>query len=149
MMLLSAVLMILAFLALSAMVARVAQLGSVTTQDRDRPVLLEVDVVQGAVDETLTGLKATYGFCTGDPKQCRGAFIEALNGSLTHLAAIESGRGFDLGWRFVDSTGTPVTACVAAVVAPATAPVRYVEYTLDDGEVRVSLRSTATFTWAC
>ena len=144
MMLLSAVLLIFAFLALSSMVARVAQLGSVTTQDRDRPVLLEIDVVQATVDETITGLKATYGFCTGDPSQCKATFKEALDGSLAHLAALEAGRGFDLTHSVVDSSGTPVTACVAAP-----SPDRYVQFTLDDGEVRVTLRSTVAFTWAC
>ncbi len=147
MMLLSAVLMIFAFLALSAMVSRVSQLGSVTTQDHGRPVLLEIDVVQATVDETVTGLKAVSGFCAAalpSPDQCKGPFKDALDGSLAHLAALEAGRGFDLSWGVVDAAGTDVTACVAAP-----SPARYVEFALDDGEVRITLRSTVSFTWAC
>lgn len=138
MMLLSAVLLIFAFLALSAMVARVAQLGSVTTQERDRPVLLEIDVVQSTVDETVNGLKAA----SPGPALTKSTLADALNGSLDHLAFLEAGRGFDMAWWKVNTaTGATVTTCGAATLA--------IAFTLDDGEVRVALRSTATFVWAC
>lgn len=159
MMLLSAVLMIFAFLALTAMVARVAQLGSMTTSDQDRPLLLEIDVVETAVDETVAGIKAAPGMCpnAGVPAAptCKQKFIDALDGSLDHLRHLEATRGFDLQWRIVDGSatdgdndgfvGTTVTACSAASPSPA----RYVAYTLDDGEVQVSLRAAAAFTYAC
>ena len=142
MMLLSAVLLIFAFLALSAMVARVAQLGSLTSQDRDRPVLLEIDVVQDAIDSTLLGLQAAAPAGAG---LTNAALYEATASSLRHLEALERSRGFDLDWRLVnDANGAAVAmppACGATVLA--------VEYSLDDGEVQVVLRSSATFTVAC
>ena len=139
MMLLSAVLLIFAFLALSAMVARVAQLGSVTTQDRDRPVLLEIDVVQDAIDETVSGLATAAPAGAGLSKQ---NLVDSLTGALDHLVHLEANRGFDLQWSLVDaSTGAPVAACGPDPVA--------VQFTLDDGEVRVSLRSSSTFVYAC
>lgn len=91
MMLLAAVVLILAFLALSAMVARVSQLGSVTGQDQSRPILLEVETVQSAVDDLLVDLEAVTPDlnATSTP-----TFAISLENALRHIAFLESARGF-------------------------------------------------------
>ncbi len=57
MMLLTAILLILAFIALTAMVARVGQLGSSTFTEQQRPILLEVEAVSDQVDQLVLDLQ--------------------------------------------------------------------------------------------
>lgn len=110
MMLLSAVVLIIAFLALSAMVSRIAQLASVTTQEQDRPIILEVPVVRQAIDDVLTDLNAVRPALTASSSPTKDVAIEA---SLRHLANLEAARGLRLefGYDPAETTCAP-TPCV-------------------------------------
>lgn len=134
MMLLAAVVLIFAFLALSAMVSRVSQLASVTSQDQDRPILLEVDAVQAAVDDLVLDLQAiTPALNATTTPTLQGA----LESGLRHLAHLERARGF----RFED-TGTNTNPYDEFLDCTADRIV----FRLSDGEVQVDLVSQETFT---
>lgn len=131
MMLLSAVVLIFAFLALAAMVSRVSQLASTTGQDQDRPILLEIDTVQGTVDDLILNLQQVSPALNGTSSP---TFGQALQDSLRHLAQLERGRGF----RLTALDGDPFDAvdiCLADRV----------DFLLSDGEIRVQLASTRAF----
>lgn len=134
MMLLAAVVLIFAFLALSAMVSRVSQLASVTSQDQDRPILLEVDSLQDAVQDVLENLE-TLDFEEAE-------YESALAGALQHLALLEAARGFRLEAAF--SGLDPLTSGECAADGQAKAIT--VAYALSDGEVRVEFAEVATYT---
>lgn len=136
MMLLSAVVLIFAFLALSAMVSRVSQLGSVTGQDQSRPILLEVDVVQAAVNDLILDLEAATPDLnlTSTP-----TFNAALTAGLHHLAHLEAAGGFRL--QDADAwDGDPYDDLIVCA-----AGVGHVRYSLSDGDVRIELSSDETF----
>lgn len=135
-MLLAAVVLILAFLALSAMVARVSQLGSETGQDQSRPVLLEVEAVQSAVDDLLVHLQTVTPTlnATSTP-----TFQTALQAGLRHIAFLESARGF----RF-EFGGPPVSPDDPLDGLVDCAQGR-VWFRLNDDQVRVLLVSEQTF----
>lgn len=132
MMLLAAVVLILAFLALSAMVARVSQLGSVTGQDQSRPILLEVETVQSAVDDLLVDLQAVTPDlnATSTPK-----LDEALEAGLQHIAFLESARGFRFEFGGPDGLYDGTVDCGDSQVW----------FRLNDDQVRVELVSEQTF----
>lgn len=134
MMLLAAVVLIFAFLALSAMVSRVSQLGSVTTQDQDRPVLLEVDSVKAAVEDLIGDLQAVTPTlnATSTPRM-----DDTLEASLRHIAALEAARGFR--FEFGDAADEFDGQVVCAGAA------RQVWFRLSDDQVRVELASAASF----
>lgn len=137
MMLLSAVILIFAFLALSAMVARVSQLGSVTGQDQARPILLEVESVREAVDDLVVGLQEV----TPDLNATSTPTLqEALVNGLRHLARLEEARGF----RFQDAD-TDTDPFDVADLLPCATGVGRVQFSLTDGDVRVVLLSQQTF----
>jgi hypothetical protein len=138
MMLLAAVVLILAFLALSAMVSRVAQLGSVTTQEQDRPILLEVPQVRTAVDDLLVDLQAA----TPDLNRSTSPRLDqAIEAGLRHLAFLEASRGLSLDFGRAPATPTGAydgdVSCGDAVI--------WIH--LSDGEVQVEFASTRTLTW--
>lgn len=134
MMLLAAVVLILAFLALSAMVSRVSQLASVTSQEQDRPILLEVGTLRDAVDELLTELQAATPDLNATSSPTLDTAIEA---GLRHLVSLEAARGLSLSFGSANGVYDGALAC------PATGA--RVWFRLSDGELTVELPSTQTY----
>ncbi len=136
MMLLAAVVLILAFLALSAMVARVSQLGSVTGQDQGRPILMEIDQVQGAIQDIIANLDA-IGFTD------EVAYQSELEAVLEHLAFLERGHGFRLQVTALTTVAAPPDP------NPCSATDTYyqveVTYEVSDGDLLVSLVETGHY----
>lgn len=146
-MLLTAIVLILAFLALTAMVARVSQLGSTTTQEQSRPILVEIDQVQATVDRIIRDLNSTTPKLnqTSSP-----TFLQALNGSLRHLAHLERARGFTFedNDRFVSgaTSGNKTRPLDNLFINCGTGSnTGRVAFNLSDGQVRVQVLSRETF----
>ena len=122
MMILAAVLLILAFIALSSQVARVQQLGGETQTEQRRPILLEAQALARGVDAVIRGLQDPD---LPDPPLDLSA---ALIGSLAHIEAVEAARGFLFSYELPCLAGTGT-----------------VEHRLTDGEVVVEVVSAETF----
>lgn len=129
MMLLTAVVLIIGFVALAGMVARVSQLAGQAAREQNRPMLREVEPMLGAVNDAIaTGLPgATPPVVAGT-----AAFDDALVDVLRHLRATEAGQSILLDWTIVC---TPPTA-------PATQWTGYASLTLNDGFLQVTVASS-------
>ncbi len=99
MMLLAAIVLIMGFVALSALVARVNQLPPAIARDQADPIFLEVEPLDTVIAALLSpgGVEARSGFGQGT-MEFEGALAEALS----HVAALEAGRGFLYSWRLCD-----------------------------------------------
>jgi len=98
-MLLTAILLIIGFVALTGLVQRVNQAGSTTAHVQDDPILLEVNQLSKAVDAAIEAHKANateWGVAEDS-----AAFRDALAASLDHLVLIERARGFRMEHTFV------------------------------------------------
>src|SRR5688572_18441996 len=103
MMLLAGVVLILGFVALTGMVARVGQLPTQIPREQNDPIFLEVDplteTIESIVSPTspngLTARSDAQEAATTPPTPWTGAQWEAaLTQALTHLQQLEGGKGF-------------------------------------------------------
>lgn len=96
-MLLTAFVLVIAFVALSGMVARVTQLPAETRQSAERPILTESRSIANGLEELIDQLATVHGI--DDPaSNPDGDAVEALsfdfNDAVKHLDHIQSARGF-------------------------------------------------------
>jgi len=127
MMMLGAVILVVGFIALSGMVARVGQLGVQTGKEQQRPLLLEVHPMKAGVDYAIAHLVSEGGYMT-DTDAHKAAYQGAIQGALEHLRLLEASRGFLLEYSFGCATpGNPATGFAAI--------------SLSDGELWVQVRS--------
>lgn len=124
-MLLAAVLLVIGFIALAGLVARVQQAGSRTATSQDNPLLLETGPLAAAVDDAVSSVKANFTLL----EHGSAAFEENLSVSLDHLVVLLRSRGYLVEHSF---------AC-SGVVA-------HVEVAAHDGRTRVTFGSTVTWT---
>ncbi|MEA3203799.1 MAG: hypothetical protein QOI63_1478 [Thermoplasmata archaeon] len=135
MMLLSAVVLIIGFIALAGMVGRVSQLATQANREQNRPLLREVEPMLGAVNVAIDSTAAPTGKGLGAAGLTVGtaAYDDAVVSLLRHLVQVEAGQGFLMDWSLV---------CVAPT-APATQYTGYASVTLNDGALQVTVRSNA------
>lgn len=136
MLLLTSVILLIGFIALSAMVVRVTQLPEETTQDSRRPIDLEAEAVAEGVATLLQRMQAnpdtdidTNGFT---------AYKNNVEASLATLVDLEKGRGF----RF---TGTSPNCAFSTDGTTETVTVT-LTVTLQDLDTRISVRVQQVFT---
>lgn len=129
MMLLSAVVLIIAFVALTGMVARVSQLGKATARERTTPTLLAVEPMIDGVDRAIQELGGKYNMANAT--QVR-AYQNATIAMLDHLQLVQAGQGYWVSYTLGCAT-------------PGDATTGRVTLSLDDGHIRVSVVSV-TFT---
>lgn len=127
-MLLAAIVLTVGFIALSGMLSRVAQLSGETVREQEDPVLLEMDVVAGAIAMiSNTTIKAEPG--------CTATTNETLVAAMAHLRFVESSRGFFMNYT------TPTCTVVSGSQDEVS-----VDYRLTDGLTRVRLMVTTRVT---
>ncbi len=92
MLLLTSVVLLIGFLALSSMVLRVAQLPGETAQESRHPIDLEADGVADGAHEALQRVaqRVPPQASAGAPE----AFRDAMQGTLDSITELERGRGF-------------------------------------------------------
>lgn len=118
MMMLGAIVLVLGFLALAGMIARVQMVGSQTGREQQRPVLLEVAPMKEGLQDAISGLSAA-GYTPGT-----AAYDAAVAGLMQHMRVLEASRGF-LFESTLACAGSPATG--TAIV------------TLSDGDLWVSV----------
>ncbi len=124
-MLLTAILLVIGFVSLSAVVIRVQDIGARTAQVQDAPLLRELDPLGDVVEEIVVAMKANH-------TQGTAAFDDNLTASLDHLKLLQQQRGHRLQ---------------ANIVCHATLPlVAHVEIVLQDSTMQLTFRSQETFT---
>lgn len=126
MMLLAAIVMVVGFVALSGMLARVAQLSGETVREQEDPVIVEMDVVANGIRIVSNSTAAAHPDCTATTNK-------TLADAMAHLRFVESSRGFFMQYE------TPV----CTDLGPATDRIS-VTYALTDGLTRVQLRINTT-----
>lgn len=105
MMLLTAFVLVIGFVALTAMVARLSQLSEGTRQAADRPIYIEAEAVAKGVQSGMEELNLIIA-----PREDGGnmdSFNTAVDGSMQHLTILESARGYRL--RLTDPADIPGT----------------------------------------
>lgn len=126
MMLLTAFVLVIAFVSLTAMVARVAQLGKTTARERANPAIEELQpMVQGAND-AIAAMYGKYRPIGSAAEANKTLYEAAVVAELNQVKAIEAGRGYVVTWRIVCVTGGNGQALL----------------TLDDGTMQVTVRTT-------
>jgi hypothetical protein len=132
MMLLSAVVLIIGFVALAGMVGRVTQLAGQANREQDRPLLREVEPMLGAlnaaVDPTAAPTGTGLGAVTPAIPSPSAAYDDAVVDILRHLRQAEAGQGFLMDWSLLCLPGTGTG---------------YASVTLNDGVLQVTVRSNA------
>jgi hypothetical protein len=128
MMLLTAIILILAFVALTGMVARVAQLGKATARERSNPAMLAVEPMLDGAERAMQQLAGKYDLT--DPAQVQ-AYQDAVRGALEHLQAVYAQQGFWVTYTLTCLNAADPTTGVA-------------ELTLDDSVILVTV-VTETF----
>jgi hypothetical protein len=94
MMLLTAFVLVIAFVAMTGMIARLAQLPELTRQSADRPIFLEGGALATGVQSALEDLNIII-----DPEQDgtgMDTYTTAIDGAMAHLQTLESARGYRL-----------------------------------------------------
>lgn len=138
MLLLTSVILLIGFIALSSMVIRVTQLPEETTQDARRPIDLEADAVAEGVRHLLQRMQEnpdTAIDAVGSTK-----YTEAVQASLGALVDLEKGRGF----RF-ESTELQ---CATTSDATSTTVTVSTTVTLQDFDTRIQVTIQESFTGA-
>ncbi len=94
MMLLTAFVLVLGFVALTGMVARVTQLPEATAAAADRPIYIEAAAVARGVEQVMHDTNALI------PVRANGtnmpAYTQAVSDALRHMIILESARGYRL-----------------------------------------------------
>ncbi len=125
-MLLTAVVLVIGFVALAGVVARVQQAGEATARIQDNTVREEAIRISSLVDDMLAGVKENQTTLPAD--EDTDAFRSAVNRSLAHLTLYEQQRGLRLTYTYV---------CDGALAMR-------IEIRLHDPTAFVSLRSSDT-----
>ena len=107
MLLLTSVILLIGFIALSAMVIRVTQLPEETTQDARRPIDLEADAVAEGVRHLMLRMQENPD--TDIDATGHTTYKTAVEASLGTLVDLEKGRGFRFEWVEDPLTGDAVT----------------------------------------
>lgn len=124
MMILSAVILLLAFIALAGMVARVSQLAARTTAESDRVILSDVAPLADAIDESICRLKSsatTTLQATGTDWTSGATTITGVTGvslASTHVGMFVVGNGLPSGTRIL-----AVLSASSATISQATTAV--------------------------
>ncbi len=94
MMLLTAFVLVIAFVALTAMVARVSQLPEETRQSADRPIYIEAEALGRGVESALEDLNVVVG--PREDGSDMDLYMDAVADAMEHLETLESARGYRL-----------------------------------------------------
>lgn len=127
MMLLTAIVLLLGFVALAGMVSRVSLLAQQAGREQDRPLLREVQPLQNGLGAALDPAPSGKGLGSLGLVAGTAAYDAAVRGVLEHLRQLEASRGFIARWTLACDGGDPARG--------------YAELTLSDGELHVTLRS--------
>lgn len=103
MMLLAAVVLILGFVALTGLVARVNQLPGQITASQVDPLFLEIDPVAEMANRLVDPDVADDGLATYHAAAL-GTHATALQRALDHLKALEAAKGFHYDYAFCTGT---------------------------------------------
>lgn len=130
MMMLAAVVLVVGFIALAGMIARVGELGTQTGREQQRALLLEVGPMKEGLDDAMARLLTEAGHSTAT-EEGKVRYEAAIEGVLAHMRLLEASRGFLMEYELRCATaGDPATG--------------YVEVTIWDSELMMQVRS-ATF----
>ncbi len=138
MLLLTSVILLIGFIALSSMVIRVTQLPEETTQESRDPIELEADAVSEGVGDLLARMHTQVPI---DPVLGAADYSTAVEESLNTLVHLEKGRGFRFEW-IPNGIGDAVT-CTAGL-NPGEVVVT-VTVVLQDLDTRIQLSISETF----
>ncbi len=121
MMLLAAFLLVIGFIAMGSMLARVNQLPGETLREQDSPLLLEIEALDQSLESIIDNVTRDEGAGTAD-------FEAELLRVMRHLQDIEAGHGF--AFRYVlgcSNAADPTTG--------------FLDVTLSDGIAEVTVRT--------
>lgn len=134
MMLLTAFVLVIGFVALSGMVARVAQLPEETRQATDRPIYIESKAVARGIEGMLERINdVTAVDESGDTVNYPQAYLDNVNDAAAHMERLESARGFRL--KFVDDPPVTCDSGVSPMVVSVT-------FSLTDVDTRLTFTAT-------
>lgn len=137
MMMLSAILLLIGFVALAGMMARVNQLATQTTSESTRLILGEVGPVRRSLDDAVLRLRApTSQQGLGLGTATTPTLEQAVVGLLEQQEELEASRGFVMDYSI---------ACGGTTAAPTTAN-SVISVHLSDGEVWTQIVLTTTMT---
>lgn len=117
MMMLSAVLLLIGFVALAGMVARVNQLGTQTTTESRKAALADSGALQDALDGGLSTLAKRAATATWTAAAANVASTVTVSSPTTFFAAVDVGRT-------VTGTGLPADTTLVSVVSATSATIR-------------------------
>ncbi|MHB8634174.1 MAG: hypothetical protein ACYDBQ_09450 [Thermoplasmatota archaeon] len=128
MMLLSAVVLIIAFVALTGMVARVAQLAKTTTTEASSPTINGIEPMLTGANLAIANLLPNYNVATSAG---RWAYQNATLAAAQHLEALEAGQGYVMSFALgCQSTGGALDALKGQY-----------NLTLDDGTLQATVHT--------
>ncbi|HEX2065941.1 MAG TPA: hypothetical protein VHI93_03930 [Candidatus Thermoplasmatota archaeon] len=127
MMLLTAIVLLLGFIALAGVVSRVSLLAQQAGREQDRPLLREMQPLQKGLSAALDPSPAGKGLGSMGLAQGTPAYDAAVRGVLEHLRQLEASRGFIARWTLACEGGSAANG--------------YADVTLSDGELQVTLRA--------
>lgn len=131
MMLLTAIVLLIGFIALAGMVSRVSLLAQQAGREQDRPLLREVEPLQKGLNAALDPSATGKGLGSMSLTQGTVAYEAAAQGVLEHLRHLLAERGFIARWT-IDCDLT------AGVKDPLKG---YATMLVNDGELQVTLKS--------
>jgi hypothetical protein len=133
MMLLTAIILLIGFIALAGMVSRVSLLAQQAGREQDRPLLREVEPLQKGLNDALDTSASGKGLgsITGLYVSPYTSYDGAAKAVLEQMRQLEGARGFIARWT-MDCDLTSGAKDVAK---------GYATLSLSDGELRVSLKS--------
>ncbi len=118
MMMLAAVVLLVGFIALAGMVARVGVLGAQTGREQQRAMFLELDPMIDGVNDAVSRLESEGGFEPLTDDDNAALYEDAIRGVLEHMRRLEASRGFLFEYQFGCATpGDPNTGYVAVSLA--------------------------------
>ncbi|HUR62055.1 MAG TPA: hypothetical protein VM286_06795 [Candidatus Thermoplasmatota archaeon] len=127
MMLLTAIVLLIGFIALAGMVSRVSLLTQQAGREQDRPLLREVEPLQRGLNAALDPAASGKGLGSMGLTPGTAAWDAGVQGVLQHVRQLEAERGFIARWTLECDGGLTSNG--------------FATFTISDGELKVTLKS--------
>ncbi|MCA1811530.1 MAG: hypothetical protein LC623_05915 [Halobacteriales archaeon] len=135
MMLLTAIVLLVGFVALAGMVSRVSLLAHQAGREQDRPLLREVEPLQKGLNAALDPASTGKGLGSMGLTAPSVAYESGVKGVLEHLRRLQAERGFISRW----TVDCDLTAGVKDTAKG------FARLLVSDGELQVTIKSTPYF----